>query len=151
MLQLGNSSLRKTRECGLTTFCGDQVTNGSISPSEQKPGMEVGSSKKHLWVTFMSRGRDPCDAHRRHKVCENVTPSEAWLVWTKRDRDWTKTKGRPADFWDSAGRTLADRDTQLQMCVTHKETGEWVWGRPTAAAAEARKAGAATVSPGDNA
>lgn len=104
--------------------------------SEQKRRIEVGSSKKHLWVTFMSNGmRFPWHT------------GDSQTLWLK-GPETRQSEGRLADFWDSAGGKLAGSYKRV-LPLRKQMNGSGAKRRD--AEAEARKAGAATVGPGDSA
>lgn len=67
------------------------VTIGPHFPSQQKPGIEMGLSRKDPWnlcltvwifMTYMGESQS----------FENVTPAETLPAWTEKDRVWMKWK-----------------------------------------------------------
>lgn len=64
------------------------VTNGNHWPSQQKPGIKVGLSRKYLENCHVKWRQSPWHTLETHKVCENAIPAETLPSWTERDRVW---------------------------------------------------------------
>lgn len=68
------------------------VIHGSPQSSQQKPGVEMGLTRKSLWKALLPDGVNPCDIYRRStRFSKNVMPAETLPAYTERQR-WNEMK-----------------------------------------------------------